>query len=314
MRKLIRLNKKGEMTSKQLITVIILIVSFGVILFFWSMFNWQGDINRETCQTSVVLRASATFKDFQFRENIPLKCQTDRICFKNGLFSKGCDIQGENVRNVGVGSKDELLDFISEDIYSWYKTLGEGKVNFMERGLTTQKYCFINSIYSLDENTKKQIESEGGITYRKLFEYLETKQTDRGTNYFQEIYKIKTTGDYFNEFESFKKTNSNVKFNLDDKINFSDNDALITQTISIGTGKSVTIGLIAVIAAVAAPFTGASSLVAGGVAIAALGSGSYVAYWYLPDPNYPIFIPPQIVKYDAKTLSDLGCTSFESLA
>jgi hypothetical protein len=302
------------MTSKQLITVIILIVSFGVILFFWSMFNWQGDINRETCQTSVVLRASATFKDFQFRENIPLKCQTDIICFKNGLFSKGCNIQGENVRKVGVGSKDELLDFISEDIYSWYKTLGEGKVNFMERGLTTQKYCFINSIYSLDENTKKQIESEGGITYKKLFEYFETKQTDRGTNYFQEIYKIKTTGDYFNEFESFKKTNSNVKFNLDDKINFSDNNALITQTISIGTGKSVTIGLIAVIAAVAAPFTGASSLVAGGVAIAALGSGSYVAYWYLPDPNYPIFIPPQIVKYDAKTLSDLRCTSFESLA
>jgi len=235
------LNKKGEMTSKQLITLVILIISFGIILFFWSMFNWQGDINRETCHTSVVLRASATFKGWEFMDNIPLKCQTDRICFKNGLFSKGCDIYGANVRNVKVANKEELLDFITEDIYNWHQTLGEGKVNFFETTwIIHDKHCLIDSVYSFDNQTREVIEKEGGLTFGEVYQKLESKQNSDGVSYFKAMY-----GTDLNNYLNKLKSDNPQLIVLNKKINLSNNYALIGGVIP-GTNKIATFTAIGV--------------------------------------------------------------------
>jgi len=234
-------NKRGEMTSKQLITVIILIVSFGIILFFWSMFNWQGDINRETCHTSVVLRASATFKGWEFMNNIPLKCQTDRICFKNSLFSNGCDIYGESVRNVNAGNKDELLDFITEDIYNWHKTLGEGKINFFETTwFIHDKHCLIDSVYSFDDNTQKAVAKEGGITFGEIYRKLDSKKNSDGVSYFKEMY-----GTDLDSYLGNLKSDNPQLIVLNQKINLSNNYALIGGIIP-GTNKLATFTAIGV--------------------------------------------------------------------
>jgi hypothetical protein len=244
MKSLNQKNKKGEMTSKQLITVIILIISFVIILFFWSMFDWQGDINRETCHTSVILRASATFKGAEFMDNIPLKCQTDRICFKSGLFGKGCDIQGENVRNVNIGSKDALLDFIAEDSYSWHKTLGEGKVNpFETTWVIHSKHCLINSIYSLDNKTKEIIAKDGGITYGEIYKKLESKTNLDGASYFKEMY-----GTDLDSYLSKSKSDSLQVIVLNQKINLDKNYALIGGIIPgtnrVATGAAIGAGIV----------------------------------------------------------------------
>jgi len=241
-------SKKGEMTSKQLITVIILIVSFGIILFFWSMFDWQGDINRETCHTSVILRASATFKGLEFKDNIPLKCQTDRICFKNGLFSKGCDIQGTSIRNVNVGSKAELLDFIAEDIYNWHQTLGEGKVNFFETTwFIYDKHCLIDSVYSFDNKIQEMVAKEDGITFGEVYRKLDSKQNSDGMSYFKEMY-----GTDLDSYLGKLKSDNPQLIVLNQKINLSSNYALIGGVIpgtnKVATGVAMGVGATVLIA------------------------------------------------------------------
>jgi hypothetical protein len=75
------LNKKGALEAKMLISIILLIAGFGIILFMYSQLNWTGNIDREVCHESVILRGTLPEKSIiSTKDVVPLKCKTRNIC------------------------------------------------------------------------------------------------------------------------------------------------------------------------------------------------------------------------------------------
>ena len=308
-------NKRAEITSKQIVTITLLIMAFLIILAFWFSINFKDEINRDACHTSVVLRAAATpGKITTFREAIPLKCQTDRICLNSGILSKGCDsLVGTDIKSFKVTSKEDILNYITDQMYDWYLTLGEEKLNYLAQDFSDKKYCLVNSIISLDESNKNLLKNSGAITYEELYKYIDQKKTDRGTSYLQEIYKLSS-------YDKIKDLSQ-----MKNQIDFSDRVAIVTvfpQKGKLSVFSTLGLSGFLINPVMAAPMGIASYLgdrTAGDKEISMTElmlstSPAGLVYVLSPDPNIPVYSPQQLISYNVNTLSALNCTSFESLA
>ena len=76
------MKQRGEISSTQLVTIILALVGFTVLLLLlWAAF---GDFNslgdREACRLSVLTRATAPTAA---QSGIPLQCTTQKICLTN---------------------------------------------------------------------------------------------------------------------------------------------------------------------------------------------------------------------------------------
>ena len=94
-------NKKGELTSKQIITIVILIVSFVIILAFFLMLNLKGDIDKEACKNSVALRA-LPLGEYVFS----LKCKTQDVVIKEDILKEISDLFVDCWWMMGEGKID----------------------------------------------------------------------------------------------------------------------------------------------------------------------------------------------------------------
>ncbi len=151
------MNKKAELTSKQLITIIILIVSFAIILAFFLMINLGGDIDKEACRNSVMM-AQIPFAKYV----VSLKCQTQDVCLSMG---SGC---GEKVdETIKVANKEELIEKMVNLLADCWWMMGEGKVDYDKVGS-----CAICYKVYFDEEIKKQKE----IDYNDLFQYIKEEK------------------------------------------------------------------------------------------------------------------------------------------
>jgi hypothetical protein len=306
--------KKAEISTSTIITVIILVVSFVIILFLWYQINWKGEITKETCHTSVILRAAASVKKIEFRDSIPFECKAEKICFVSGSSSKGCESLGKTYQRVTVKSRDEILDALAENVYSWHTTLGEGKVNYMEAGFLANKYCSINSVLSFDNDTRNIVTASGGINYLDVFKRLETKTTSAGTSYLKEMYKEdRALNMQAKDQKDIQYTNSQMDVNRD--------QAVLSAIVPDAKWPALTAaaGAAAAVVGIAlCPFTACSSLSLTGVGVTIIIGGvtSTITYYSVkPDPDAKYrYIPPQIMPYDASVLKVFECSSFESLS
>ncbi len=133
-------NKKGELTSKQLITIIILIVSFTIIVAFFVMLGLKSIISDESCRNSVMMK-SIPFGDWVF----VLKCKTEDICFSMG---GECGVKTD--KTIEVENKDELIKETVNLLAECWWRMGEGKVKYGGNG-----DCAICYKVYFDEEAKK---------------------------------------------------------------------------------------------------------------------------------------------------------------
>ena len=90
--------KKGDLTSFQIINIVLAIAGFVVVLIFLSiLFSDRGETDREVCRLSILTRATAP--DI-LQANVPLKCKTEKICITTKLFGGEC--------NQFLGEENEL--------------------------------------------------------------------------------------------------------------------------------------------------------------------------------------------------------------
>src|SRR3989344_419481 len=127
--------KKGEMTSGQIVSLIILIISFVVILLVFLANDWNQTIDSETCHQSVIYRASLHQLAKSATDYVPLKCKTEKICLTDGEECKeyGKDSRKNPVTTVKLeDNKDEakkqILDSIANSLYECHTMMGEGEV------------------------------------------------------------------------------------------------------------------------------------------------------------------------------------------
>ena len=110
-----QINKKAEMTSQMVITIIILSIGVGLIFLIWAGWDWPEQIDREVCKESVILRG--TLPNIA-QGLIPLKCETKKLCVRGSkLLGKGeCDemLNEEKVVNANVNTLEEVERLIKE--------------------------------------------------------------------------------------------------------------------------------------------------------------------------------------------------------
>jgi hypothetical protein len=161
--------KRGEITSKQLITIIILIVSFSIILIFLGFLGLRGIISQQSCKQSLLMKES--FPDFfgiDFSK-IKINCEPEVICFSKG---GGCD----RGREIEVESRKELYSEVGKLGLDCWGLVGEGEINFAKgkKGM-----CGVCKIMYFGEDIK----NDG--SYDRLFSH-------HLYNVFYEDYGVKT--------------------------------------------------------------------------------------------------------------------------
>jgi len=162
-------NRKGELTTQQLVTIIVLITSFVVILFLIFRLNLGDTTDSEICHNSVVLRAKAgVFSG-------PLDCKTSYLCVNSGGECEGITASVEE--KVDEGNKTQIFKTLAEEMASCWWQFGEGKIDYVDTALTDTLSCSVCSITDFSDELK-----DTQITYREFYEYLQKTPMNEGTS------------------------------------------------------------------------------------------------------------------------------------
>ena len=142
--------KNGELTTQQIVLLIVLILSFVVILFFIFRLN-PGEISdREICRNSVVLVS----KSNNFVSE--LDCRTNYLCISKGEVCENFVYKTK----VNVQNKEEVMKVVADEMASCWQTFGEGKLDFVGYSVWPDffvgSYCGVCSTISFDKSLINQ--------------------------------------------------------------------------------------------------------------------------------------------------------------
>ncbi|MGA2130428.1 MAG: hypothetical protein ABSG05_02320 [Candidatus Pacearchaeota archaeon] len=191
MKKIELKNKKGELTTQEIVILIVLIISFVIILFLLLRLNLGGTTNEEICHNSVVLNGQSSLASG------PLNCKTDYLCISGG--SSNCiNFFSSNKISVVQNNKTQVMKVLADKMSTCWSEFGEGQIDYASGSVFGNKLCALCSIVNFDSSLKNS-----QISYKDFYTYLQTtKKTDTQT-YLQYLYSTNNLDD----FNSFYLTN-----------------------------------------------------------------------------------------------------------
>jgi hypothetical protein len=169
--------KKGELTTTQIITIIVLVVSFIVILYFVYRLNLGSTSNSDVCRNSVVLKA--TGKGLAGDIN----CKTDYVCISGG---DKCVASSTVTVKVDPNNKNEILKAIADQISNCWWEYGEGQFNYGSSGIFKgSNGCALCSVVEFDD---KILKKGYDLNYSDLYTYMATNKKDDTHTYLNYVY------------------------------------------------------------------------------------------------------------------------------
>ena len=122
------MQKRGELTSGQIATLILAIAGFIIaVIFLLVILDTKTLSERETCHLSVLTRATTPDA---LQRLVPLKCKTQKICLTTS--SDNCEDQfaGEkNVQSIKVQTHEDIEREVAYNMYDCWTMMGEGKLD-----------------------------------------------------------------------------------------------------------------------------------------------------------------------------------------
>lgn len=179
-------NKKGELTTKQIVTLIILIASFVIILILIFRLDLGNVTSDEICHNSVVLKSTAKSLVGE------LDCETSYVCISGG---GDCDdINPTETFDVDLGEdeeevQDQIMELLAEELADCWWMFGEGELAYMGTDFQGD-HCAICSVVKFDSSIQEEVSE---ITYEGFYGYLlETEYSDTQTYlvYLYGVYNI----------------------------------------------------------------------------------------------------------------------------
>ncbi len=165
------IDNKGEITTQQIVLLIILLISFAVILFFIFRLNPAEETDKEICHNSVVLKGTV-LPDAA----TPLKCSRTYIC----LSKDGSCERMTSPEIVKVKSEEEIYAALAKEMADCWWMFGEGRISYVNPTGVPRNYCSICTQFVLDDSVK-DIEGVGEeISQDKLYEYLSKTSLPEG--------------------------------------------------------------------------------------------------------------------------------------
>lgn len=195
--------KKGELTTQQIIGLIILITSFLVILFFFFRLNLGGETQNEICHNSVVLKAKSVTGFGN------LDCKTNYLCISGGGECEGINpTQTIKIDLSKDNAKNETMKSIADEIANCWWMFGEGKINyvtgFKEKANPLSKTsCAVCSIVKFDKTIQEKYSN--GISYKEFIDEGLVKLKYNQDTYLRYIYGVNNADDFYKKFEVIKE-------------------------------------------------------------------------------------------------------------
>ena len=173
-------NTKGELTTQQIIGLIILITSFVVILVLFMRLNLGETSNSQVCHNSVVLRGKSLLK------TEPLDCKISYFCVSGG----GNCVEGNYDSKVEIRQEqNEVFKVLAEELSDCWWMFGEGKVNYLGREISGKNHCAVCSRISFDEKLKETFPT--GISIEDFKNFLITTNVSNGEeSYAKYLYDV----------------------------------------------------------------------------------------------------------------------------
>jgi len=328
-------NKKGDLTSKEIVALVMVALAVVIFVIFYSFYPWGETINKETCHQSIIMRSTFNAGPFEpGRELIPLKCQTDKICLTaDGDCTEFGGVDKLEKTKIEVSRERDILEAFANALYDCNSMLGEGNLNFMPHHFWSTKYGLMCARIAFHGNVLKAGEE---ITYKELYEYMLIKKTPDDKSYLEYLYGIKDKENLdkflISLFAEVKKTAVDKASSPEEKAFWTDMTldkwkidvsegkeyaiVAMMNTQGSGTQWAVAGGLIlagTLASVVAIPSGGASMVIAAGL-VAIVAKGSFVAAGMVlvtqhPNDNYA-YMHPTIYPYEAGALQKLNIDDF----
>lgn len=162
--------RKGELTSTQIIMIVLAIAGFVIVLGIFYLFDFGSYGEKDSCRLSVLTRATVGGVAKTAQSAVPLKCTTEKICLTDRIFGKCEQFAGEkNVKIIKLkGSEKDKRTKIEEvsanAMYDCWSMMGEGKLDLFYNaaeliGLSkTDSTCVICSRIAIDEDVKLDLD------------------------------------------------------------------------------------------------------------------------------------------------------------
>ncbi len=170
--------KKAEMTTKQIVGLVILILSFSVILFLFFRLDLGKTTNKEICHNSVILKSNNDFSSGS------LDCRTTYVCVSG---ERDCekinpDITVKVLDNLN--KKEQIMKSLAEEMADCWWMFGEGNAGYVSK-TSTSKQCAICSVVDFDSSLEQEI---GSINYAEFINYLKTTKKENSQTYYNYLY------------------------------------------------------------------------------------------------------------------------------
>lgn len=172
-------NRKGEITTAQIVTIIVLIVSFIVILYFFFRLNLGVTTNSEICHNSVVLQAKSA------KLISGLQCKTDFVCISGGGTCE--NLNPTITLKVDSTKKNETMKALADQMANCWWMFGEGQMDYLglklSEKVTGGSGCAVCSIVGIDNKIS-------AISYKDFIDYLAITSKDSSQTYLQYLYGV----------------------------------------------------------------------------------------------------------------------------
>ncbi len=298
---------KGELTTKHIVLLIIVIVSFAVILFFLLRLDLGKETEKELCHNSVVMRGTS----FVPSDTLPLKCKTNYVCIsKDGSCEKMTTPEIKKAK-----TRDEVYKILADDFVDCWWMFGEGKINYVSDTFFSEVYCSICSQIAFDDSVE-EIFNQNNFSEKELYDYMGNENMPkRQTTYVEYLYEgVKD----FSKIHSgpFKEINFDKQYYVVMGIT---SDINMVGWVFVGAGVLATATAVAIWAPVTIPILGAISVKAvtgvslvGGAALSG-GIGGHFVGTVVKGLSGNDFLRPTILEANAEEFNSLKCHSINTL-
>jgi len=295
------MKKNAEITTTQLVTIIVLIVSFAVILFFIFRLNLGETTDREICHNSVITRGSSVLPT----ESVPLKCQRSYLCLTE---DGSCETLTKPIKEKAK-TREDVYGVLAEELTDCWFMFGEGKVNYVGADFKEKLYCSICTQVAFDDSVKPIFET-GEIDEAYFYNTYLTTHNVSGKRLTYSDYLYGTNDFSLIHSGDFKKINLDKQYYIMMGI-VSERSTFKRVLAGIGVGAGITV------AALLTPITGGLSLVSTtGILIATGGaaSGGILVGVIGEGPTGEKFLKPAIIEVNSQEFKDLDCESITTLS
>jgi len=317
-------SKKAEITTQQIVLLIILIMSFAVILFFLFKLNLGKTTDKEICHNSVVMRGSSVIP----ADTVSLNCKRSYVCLTE-------DGSCEQMTKPDIKKVEEINDVyqvLADEMVDCWWMFGEGKINYIGKDMTERVYCSICTQLAFDDSLNKIEGIEDTISKDELYNYLSVQKISGGEETYAE-YLFGTNG--INQLKQIA-LGEGVKDATFGTIEIDKQYFVMMGIISevgvwkwafSGGGVGAVVGGITAVAVLSNPVAWVGGLivlggsVAGGVAGATVGPSA--AELIEPEISSPIingegidndFMAPTIIEANSEKFEALNCKDIATLA